>query len=493
MELVKSFIGGQWKTPHGKKIPKINPATEEVIHKVPAVTASDLRLALNSSREAFRQWSKTPVDQRAEVMKKISQLLPDKMDDISRAITLENGKPIVESNMEIMGAQMYADYYSAEAQQLLRDEVRVVDFPQTGNYEFRTTFEPLGVVAVIAPWNWPFLISMQTILPAILAGDSVVYKPSSLTAMVGQKLVELFQEAGLPEGVVNLVQGDGKVGDLLVRSSVKAVVFTGGNEVGSRVALNCAKGLKRAVLELGGSDPFIVLSDAQMDEVVNGAIYGRFFGAGQICVSAKRILVHRSVFEEFVDRFTEKASALKVGNGMDPATDIGPLISRNQRGYVTRTVKQAVSAGAKVKCGGSSPSELRKGFFYSPTVITDVKPSMRLVTEEMFGPVAPVMPFEDEEQAIAMANATRYGLGASIWTADQDKAVRLSRSIESGMVWINDVAVTFPHAPWGGVKESGLGRHSSRYGLLEMVNIRQICINKLREPTRMWWVPYSKS
>jgi len=493
MELVKSFIGGQWKIPRGRKIPKVNPATEEVIHKVPIVTTSDLRSALASSRKAFGQWSKTPVDQRAEVLRKISQLIPDKMDDISRAITLETGKPIVESNMEVLGAQMYADYYAAEAQQLLQDEVRVVDFPQTGNYEFRTTFEPLGVVAVIAPWNWPFLISMQTILPAILAGDSVVYKPSSLTAMVGQKLAELFLEAGLPDGVLNLVQGDGKVGDLLVRSGVEAVVFTGGNEVGSQVALNCAKGLKRAVLELGGSDPFIVLDDAQMDEAVNGAIYGRFFGAGQICVSAKRILVHKNVFDEFVNRFTEKTSALKVGNGMDPSTDIGPLISRNQRDYVTKIVRQAVSADAKVKCGGSAPGDLKKGFFYSPTVLTNVKPSMKLVTEEMFGPVAPVMSFEDEEQAIAMANATRYGLGASVWTADQDKALRLSRDIKSGMVWINDVAVTFPHAPWGGVKESGLGRHSSRYGLLEMVNIRQVCINKLREPTRMWWLPYGKS
>ena len=493
MELVKSFMGGQWEIPRGKKIPKVNPATEEVIHKVPAVTASDMKSALTSSRKAFGQWSKTPVDERAEVLKKISQLIPDKMDDISRVITLENGKPIVESNMEVLGAQMYADYYAAEAQQLLRDEVRTVDFPQAGNYEFRTTFEPLGVVAVIAPWNWPFLISMQTILPAILAGDSVVYKPSSLTAMVGQKLTELLLEAGLPNGVLSLVQGDGEVGDLLVRSGVEAVVFTGGNEVGSQVALNCAKGLKRAVLELGGSDPFIVLDDAQMDEVVNGAIYGRFFGAGQICVSAKRILVHRNVFDEFVIQFTEKASALRVGDGMEPSTDIGPLISRNQRDYVTKTVRQAVSAGAKVKCGGSAPSDLKKGFFYSPTVLTNVKPSMKLVAEEMFGPVAPVMSFENEEQAIAMANATRYGLGASVWTADQERALRLSRDIRSGMVWINDVAVTFPHAPWGGVKESGLGRHSSKYGLLEMVNIRQICINKLREPTRMWWLPYGKS
>jgi acyl-CoA reductase-like NAD-dependent aldehyde dehydrogenase len=247
------------------------------------------------------------------------------------------------------------------------------------------------------------------------------------------------------------------------------------------------------VLELGGSDPFIVFDDANLDEAINGATYGRFFGAGQICVSAKRMFVQSTVFKEFTGRFAEKAASLKVGNGIDPSTDIGPLVSKGQRSYVAKAVREAVSHGASVECGASAPKDLRKGFFYLPTVLTNVKMSMKVMSEEMFGPVAPVLPFRDEAQAIQLANSTRYGLGASIWTRDEEKALRVSRNIESGIVWINDVAVTFPHAPWGGVKDSGMGRHSSRYGLLDMVNIRQICINKIREPTRMWWLPYGKS
>jgi len=492
LNIVRSFIDGKWLTPSGERILKINPATEEVTHKVASVRASDLKAALESAKKGFRQWSRTPVEQRAELLKRVGQAMMDNVDEISSVITLENGKPLVESNMEVMGAQMYADYYAAETVQMLKDETRVVDFPQPGNYEFRIVFEPLGVVAVISPWNWPFLIPIQTIMPAIAAGNSVVFKPSSLTAMVGEKIVRLFEEAGLPRGVLNLVQGSGRVGELLAGSGVKAVVFTGGNEAGLKVALNCAKGLKRTVLELGGSDPFIVFEDADIEEAVNGAVYGRFFGAGQICVSAKRILVQESVFNGFVEKFVEKASSLRVGNGFDPSTDIGPLISREQRSHVSRAVKQAVSAGARVLCGGSPPKELKKGFFYSPTVVTNVNLRMRVMTEEVFGPVAPVASFRDEKQAVEIANSTKYGLGASVWTRDEEKAVRLSREIESGIVWINDVAVTFPHAPWGGVKQSGLGRHSSRYGLLEMVNIRQICVNKIREKTRMWWLPYAK-
>jgi len=492
LNIIRSFINGEWVVPSGERIPKLNPATEELIHKVASVRASDLKTALDSAKKGFYEWSRTPVEQRAELLKKVGQLIMDRMDEISSVITLENGKPLVESNMEVTGAQMYAEYYGAEAAQMLRDETRTVDFPQPGNYEFRIAFEPLGVVAVISPWNWPFLIPIQTIMPALAAGNSVVFKPSSLTAMVGEKIVELFEKAGLPRGVLNLVQGGGRVGEMLVGTDVKAVVFTGGSKAGVQVALNCAKGFKRTVLELGGSDPFVVFDDANMEEAVNGAVYGRFFGAGQICVSAKRILVQENVFNDFVKMFVEKASSLKVGNGFEPSTDIGPLISREQRAYASRAVRQAVSAGARVMCGGSLPREFKKGFFYSPTVLTDVSLSMKVMSEEMFGPVAPVIPFRDEKQAILIANSTKYGLGASIWTVDEEKAVRLSREIESGIVWVNDVAVTFPHAPWGGVKQSGVGRHSSRYGLLEMVNIRQICINKMREPTRMWWLPYSK-
>lgn len=490
MEQVKSLVDGEWKVLSGRRIPKVNPASGEVIHEVRAATSSELRSAVASSRKAFDEWRKTAVERRTGILKELSRLLSERMDEVSRIITLENGKPVLESNMEVMGAQMYADYYANEADRLLEGDVRTVDFPQPGNYEFRTVLEPLGVVAVIAPWNWPLLIPFQTILPAVLAGDTVVFKPSSSTPMVGQKVVELLVDAGLPRGVLNLVQGDGRVGNWLVRSDVDTVVFVGGTDSGRQIAVNCARGLKRVVLELGGSDPFIVLNDAHIEEAINGAIYGRFFSTGQTCVSAKRILVQREVFDEFVSKFSERASALRVGDGLDPSTDVGPLISGSQRLRVMNAVRQAVSKGAKLECGGTIPKALSKGFFYSPTVLTNVNLSMKVMSEEIFGPVAPVVPFKDEVEATRIANSTRYGLGASIWTSNLDKALEISREIKSGIVWVNDVAVTFPHAPWGGVKESGLGRHSSKYGLLELVNIRQICINRIREPKRMWWLPY---
>lgn len=492
MENGKSFIDGQWRSLHGKPFTSLNPATEEIISKTSSATSKDVDSAVNSSRRGFEVWRQTPIDERLDVLKKLSQLLEERIDELARIITLENGKPLVESNMEVMGAQMYANYYATETKQFLQDEERVIDFPQEGNYEFRITFEPLGVVGIISPWSWPLLIPFQGILPALAAGNCVVFKPSSFTPLTGQKVVELLVDAGLPKGAVNLVQGRGQVGERLVRSNVDAVAFTGGNEAGLGVAVDCAKKLKRAVLELGGSDPCIVFSDAQLEEAVNGALYGRFFSCGQICVAAKRILVEKGVFDEFTRLFAEKVAALKVGNGLEPSTDIGPLISGPQRSGIVKIVREATSKGAKNLCGGSVPKELQKGFFYSPTVLTNVTLSMQVMTEEVFGPVAPVMPFEGEAEAIEIANSTRYGLGASVWTADSERALRLARNIRSGIVWINDVGITFPHAPWGGIKDSGLGRHSSRYGLLELVNIRQICTNRIREPTRLWWLPYKK-
>jgi acyl-CoA reductase-like NAD-dependent aldehyde dehydrogenase len=490
LETAKSFIDGRWLDLKGRRIKKLNPANGKPVHEVRAASSSEIRSAVESSKAAFRVWRRTPIDSRAEVLSRVARLLADRIDDLSKIITIENGKPILESNMEVMGAQLYLEYYANESERLLQDEKTIVNFPQAGNYELRTVFEPLGVVAVISPWNWPLLIPCQTVIPAIIAGNSVVFKPSSLTPMVGQKLVELFEESGLPRGVLNLVQGDGTVGDLLVRSDVNSVVFVGGTDTGRKVATHCAKGLKRIMLELGGCDPFVVFDDAYLEEAVNGAVYGRFFSAGQVCVSSKRILVQEKIFDEFVQQFSQKASSLRVGDGMDASTDVGPLISKGQQTSVARAVKQAVSAGAKVLCGGDIPRNLDEGYFYSPTVLTNVDTSMNVMRREIFGPVAPVIPFEDEDEAVRIANSTRYGLGASIWTNNQERAMRLSKNVEAGIVWINDVAVTFPQAPWGGVKESGIGRHSSRYGLLEMVNIKQVCINLIREAKRPWWLPY---
>jgi acyl-CoA reductase-like NAD-dependent aldehyde dehydrogenase len=416
-------------------------------------------------------------------------VLIDETDEIRDLIVREQGKPRTEAfTMEILPTIDSLRWIARAGQEILADEG--LEMPQlylkTKSAAF--SYEPLGVIAVISPWNYPWSIPLGEVALALMAGNGVVLKPASLTPLIGERIVKAFDRAGLPEGLLRVVHGPGS-GDALVKSSVAKVFFTGSVEVGRSVGEHCARNLKGSVLELGGKDAMIVLPDADLEHAVAGALWGGFANAGQTCSGIERVYVMREASERFVAGVVEGAQSLRVGDPMQWDTEIGPMISREQFDTVSELVDDAVAAGASMQCGG--PSEPP---FYTPTVLTDVTHEMRIMREEIFGPVLPIIVVESEDEAVELANDSDFGLGASVWTSDRSKGERFAREIEAGMVWINDHM--FSHAAcqcsWGGVKQSGLGRTHSKFGLYECVNI------KLRtwEPSRIrdpWWHPYDET
>ena len=352
----------------------------------------------------------------------------------------------------------------------------------------RFTYEPLGVVGVIAPWNYPWSIPFGEAAIALMAGNGVVLKPASLTPLIGQRIQEVFERAGLPEGLVRVIHGGGAVGQALVESSVAKIFFTGSVDVGRRVGEQCAARLKGSVLELGGKDPMIVCADANLPNAISGCLWGGFANAGQTCSGIERVYVLREVADRFVEGVIEGAERLRVGDPLEWDTEVGPMVSTEQLELVRELVDDAVAAGATLHGGGGEPPFLR------PAVLTGVTPDMRVMREEIFGPVVPIVTVDSEDEAIALANDSDFGLGASVWTMNRAKGERMARRLESGMVWINDHM--FSHGAcscsWGGEKQSGLGRSHSKFGLYECVNIKLVTW----EPSRtrnFWWHPYDEA
>jgi len=336
----------------------------------------------------------------------------------------------------------------------------------------RITFEPRGVEGLITPWNYPYSTSLQKIIPALLTGNTVVFKPSELSTFCGLKIDKLFKKINLPKNVFNTITGGPQTGKYLVQSGVNMISFTGSTAAGKDIAQNAGQDLKKVVLELGGSDPFIVFEDADLDEAVAGAVAGRFENCGQICIAAKRIFVHQKIYSQFLEKFTEKAQALRVGNPLDSQTQMGPLVSKGQLRVLEIQVKDAISKGAQLLCGGKKLSG--KGYFYAPTVLTGLTDDMLVAREETFGPVACIFSFENTEEALNLANNTNYGLGASVWTKDKKKIKFITENIASGMISVNSWGTHDLECPFGGVKESGLGRELSEYGVREFCNIKTI-------------------
>jgi succinate-semialdehyde dehydrogenase/glutarate-semialdehyde dehydrogenase len=359
----------------------------------------------------------------------------------------------------------------------------------------RFAYEPLGVVGVIAPWNYPWSIPFGEVAFALMAGNGVVLKPSELTPLVGQRIQDTFERAGLPEGLVRTVHGDGAVGQALVESSVAKIFFTGSVEVGRRVGMACASRMKGSVLELGGKDPMIVCSDANLLNAISGCLWGGFANAGQTCAGIERVYVERAVADRFVEGVVQGAKALTVGDPMDWDTEIGPMVSREQLDIVRSLVDDAVAAGATLRCGGQRELPGMNGAgFYAPAVLTGVTHDMRIMREEIFGPVVPITVVDSLDEAVALANDSDFGLGASVWTMNRPKSERLARRLDAGMVWANDHMYSHGAAStsWGGVKDSGLGRSHSKFGLYECVNVKLMSW----EPSRtrdFWWHPYDES
>ena len=433
---------------------------------------------------------------RARYLERAAQVLIDESDEIRDLIVAEQGKPRNEAfSMEILPTIDALHWIAREGQEILADEK--IPMPQlflkTKHSAF--TYEPLGVIGVISPWNYPWSIPFGEVALALMAGNGVVLKPASLTPLIGERIARVFERAGVPEGLVRVVHGPG-TGAALVQSTWPRCSSPARSTRAASVGEACARRLKGSVLELGGKDPMIVLADANLDHAVAGALWGGFANAGQTCSGIERVYVMREVAERFIAGVVRGAQALRVGDPMSWDTEIGPMVSREQFELVRELVDDAVAAGATLHCGGPlahAPGGLA-GDFYAPTVLTGVTHEMRIMREEIFGPVLPIVVVESEDEAVALANDSEFGLGASVWTSDRSKGERIARELESGMVWINDHM--FSHGAcqcsWGGVKESGLGRTHSKFGLYECVNVKL----RVWEPSAMrnpWWHPYDET
>jgi acyl-CoA reductase-like NAD-dependent aldehyde dehydrogenase len=471
-----------------------NPATGARLGAVQITAPDEVPAIVDAISKVQPFWAQLTLRDRGRYLERAAQVLIDESDEIRDLIVSEQGKPRNEAfSMEILPTIDALGWIAREGQSILADEK--VPMPQlflkTKSSAFN--YEPLGVIGVISPWNYPWSIPLGEVALALMAGNGVVLKPASLTPLIGERIARVFDRAGVPEGLIRVVHGPG-TGPAVVSSNVAKVFFTGSVETGRGVGEACARMLKGSVLELGGKDPMIVLPDANLDHAAAGALWGGFANAGQTCSGIERVYVMREVSEHFIDGVIAGAERLKIGDPARWDTEIGPMVSREQFELVRELVDDAVQAGASRRCGGPVEVGFDDGAFYAPTVLTGVTHEMRIMREEIFGPVIPIIVVDSEDEALALANDSRFGLGASVWTSDRDKGERFARELEAGMVWINDHM--FSHGvcqcSWGGVKESGLGRTHSKFGIYECVNIKLRVWepSKVRDP---WWHPYDET
>jgi acyl-CoA reductase-like NAD-dependent aldehyde dehydrogenase len=470
-----------------------NPATGELVGTVETITPGKVQGIVDDVAEVQPFWAALSLEDRARYMRRATDVLLEDLDEIAELLTNEQGKPRVESyTMEILPTVDSLKWIADNGPEILSDEKLSMPVILKSK-SAKLTYEPIGVVGVIAPWNYPWSIPFGEVAIALMSGNGVVLKPASLTPLIGERIRQTFEKAGLPEGLIRTVHGGGRIGDALVKSTAGKIFFTGSVEVGRKVGVECAKRMKGSVLELGGKDPQIVCADADLANAVSGAVWGGFANAGQTCSGIERVYVHRDVADAFLEGVVRETERLTVGDPREWTTEIGPMVSSEQAEIVTELVDDAVKSGATKLTGGPVEVNGMKGSYIAPIVLTGVTHEMRIMKEEIFGPVLPVVTVESEEQALMLANDSQFGLGASVWTKDRAKGERMSHQIESGMVWVNDHS--FSHGAcqcaWGGVKDSGLGRSHSKFGFYECVNIKQLAW----EPgwTRdMWWQPYDR-
>ena len=450
----------------------INPATGEEIDTYSVMQAEEIKRIANYGRSAFTKWKSVDLSERAQYMRKLGRIMRRNKEQYAKVITEEMGKPIRQSVAEIEKCAWVCDYYSEHAETFLRDELVPTEFRKSF-----ISFEPLGVIACIMPWNFPFWQVMRFAVPVITAGNVAILKHSSVCLGSSLEIAKAFNEAGFPEGVFQVVLGDYRSGESLVQSNIDGVSVTGSVNTGKRVAELASKGLKKFVLELGGSDPFIVLEDADLNQTAHMAAQSRLLNTGQSCIAAKRFIIVRDIFRKFSDLFVEETKAEVIGDPMDYKTTVGPLVRESQRATIYEQVQEAKSKGAKILLGGK-PIE-GKGFFFEPTVISETSHDMRVLNEEVFGPVAPIILVDNEEAAISEANNSEFGLGASIWTNNIDKGTVLAKKIQSGIVSINEMVRSDPRMPFGGIKNSGIGRELSAFGIKEFVNIKSVVVKDI--------------
>ncbi len=451
-------------------ITAINPATGQDVGTYPLHDDAFVDAALNAAAAAQKEWARKPVGERAELLTRVAAVLRDGKDRYAEMIVREMGKPLVEAEGEVEKCAYNCDFYAEHAVRYLADE----DVPSNAT-ESVVAFDPLGVVLAIMPWNYPFWQYFRFAAPALAAGNGAILKHANNVPECALAVQEVMEKAGAPSGLTATLMIDAsKVARLIEDDRIAAITLTGSTEVGAIVASQAGKALKKQVLELGGSDPFIVLADADLEAAAETAVKARYVNVGQSCVNAKRFIVDNAVADRFVELFVEKAAALKIGDPMERDTKIGPMARANLRDTLHSQVERSVAQGAVLKLGGK-PVE-GEGFYYPPTVLDNVKPGMVAACEETFGPVAAIIRVNGADEAIAVANDTEFGLGAALWTGDIVKAKQLSRRIEAGAVFINGMTASDPRYPFGGIKRSGYGRELGVYGIREFVNIKTVWI-----------------
>jgi acyl-CoA reductase-like NAD-dependent aldehyde dehydrogenase len=475
-----------------RKVFSINPATGEVLREFESASAAEVQDAVARARAAQSAWQAIGVRNRLEIIVKFQQILNERKRHVARVITSEAGKPVAEALLtEILVVLDAARFLLQETYGFLREQPLLHGNLATQAKTGRLIREPYGVIGIISPWNYPFSIPATETLAGLVTGNAVVLKPSELTPLCALELASLLRDAGVPEGVFQVVIGEGPAGAALVESGIGKLIFTGSVATGRRIAQTCSARLLPVVLELGGKDPMIVLDDADVDVASSGAVWGAFVNAGQACLSVERCYVHRSIYDAFISACVEKTTRLRVGDGSDPNTDIGPLIRERQLHTVEQHVEDARSRGARVMSGGARLSSLGPNY-HSPTVLADVTHDMLVMREETFGPVLPIMPFDSDGEAICLANDSEYGLAASVWTRDRARGERIARQINAGTVMVNDSVSCFgiSEAPHGGVKASGIGRTHGRFGLEEMVWTKYLDVDLLPGTKKPWWYGY---
>ncbi|MDN4526415.1 betaine-aldehyde dehydrogenase [Fictibacillus fluitans] len=482
---LQHYINGKWVGKDSENTRDIvNPYNQEIIATVPEGDESDAKAAIAAAREAFDngEWADTPATERGAVVRKIAELIERDKEELAYLESLDTGKTMEESRGDMDDIAGVFRYYAELAD---KDGGELIDSPVSNSIS-RVVREPVGVCGQITPWNYPLLQASWKLAPALATGNTLIMKPSEITPLTTIKAFQLMEEAGVPAGVVNLVLGSGATigAELSSNEDVDLISFTGGIVTGKKIMQAASSNVKKLALELGGKNPNIIFADADFDIAVDQALNGVFFHAGQICSAGTRLIVEESIHDEFVQALVERVKKFKLGSGFNEGTQMGPLISAEHRAKVEKYVETGINEGATLAVGGKRPEdpELQKGFFYLPTIFTDCTTDMTIVQEEAFGPVITVEKFSSEKEAVKLSNDSIYGLAGGVWTKDIAKAERCAAKMRMGTVWINDFNLYFPHAPWGGYKQSGIGRELGKLGIEEYTETKHIFQNLKPEP-----------